>query len=237
MDDYDEIIHMLICKWPSDTVRKWKALSHVSLFVTQWTVQPDRLLCIWNSPGKNTWMGSYSLLQGILSTQESNLGLPHCRQILYHRRQRYSLNLIKTLSTIPTHTCISSSELPKLSFMIQGSMLPLQVTTQKLGIKWIMLLIINVITFVAFNAGLTTRTITNACWYKSAHTPLRLCSHLWVLPLSTGVCACCRHVKHIRAHHPRRQWQQNHRRTAASVTEYLRKDLYSSLALQIRQCF
>ena len=33
--------------------------------------------------GKNTGVGSHSLLQGILPTQSSNLGLPHCRQILY----------------------------------------------------------------------------------------------------------------------------------------------------------
>ena len=41
-----------------------------------------RLLCPWNSPGKNTGMGSHSLLQGIFLTQGSNLGLLHCRQIL-----------------------------------------------------------------------------------------------------------------------------------------------------------
>ena len=28
-------------------------------------------------------MGSHSLLQGIFLTQGSNLGLPHCRQVLY----------------------------------------------------------------------------------------------------------------------------------------------------------
>ena len=31
---------------------------------------------------KNTGVGSLSLLQGIFPTQESNRGLPHCRQIL-----------------------------------------------------------------------------------------------------------------------------------------------------------
>ena len=49
-----------------------------------------RLLCPWNSPGKNTGVGSHSLLQRIFLTQGSNLGLPHCRQILYclsHQRQ------------------------------------------------------------------------------------------------------------------------------------------------------
>ena len=34
-------------------------------------------------PGQNTAVGSLSLLQGIIPTQGSNLGLPHCRQILY----------------------------------------------------------------------------------------------------------------------------------------------------------
>ena len=37
-----------------------------------------------DSPGKNTGMGCHCLLQGIFPTQGSNLGLLHCRQILYH---------------------------------------------------------------------------------------------------------------------------------------------------------
>ena len=36
-----------------------------------------------DSPGKNTEVGFYALLQGIFPTQESNPVLPHCRQILY----------------------------------------------------------------------------------------------------------------------------------------------------------
>ena len=46
--------------------------------------QPTRLLCPWNSPGKNIGVGSHFLLQGIFPTQGSNPGLLHCRQILYH---------------------------------------------------------------------------------------------------------------------------------------------------------
>ena len=34
-------------------------------------------------PRQEYWSGFYSFLQGIFLTQESNLGLPHCRQILY----------------------------------------------------------------------------------------------------------------------------------------------------------
>ena len=43
-----------------------------------------RLLCPWDSTGKNTGVGSQSLLQGIFPTQASNLGFLYCRQILYH---------------------------------------------------------------------------------------------------------------------------------------------------------
>ena len=43
-----------------------------------------RFLCPWDSPGKNIGVGSHFLLQGIFWTQESNPGLLHCRQILYH---------------------------------------------------------------------------------------------------------------------------------------------------------
>ena len=42
------------------------------------------VLCPWNSPDKNTGMGSHSLLQVIFQTQGSNPGLLPCRQILYH---------------------------------------------------------------------------------------------------------------------------------------------------------
>ena len=42
-----------------------------------------RLLCPWDSPGKNTSVGCYALLQGIFPTQELSRGLLHGRQILY----------------------------------------------------------------------------------------------------------------------------------------------------------
>ena len=44
---------------------------------------PFRLLCPWNSPGKNTGVGCHALLQGIFLTQGWNLGLLHYRQIFY----------------------------------------------------------------------------------------------------------------------------------------------------------
>ena len=47
------------------------------------SLQPNGLYSSWNSPGQNTGVGSYSLLQGIFPTQGLNPGLPYCKQILY----------------------------------------------------------------------------------------------------------------------------------------------------------
>ena len=44
---------------------------------------PVRLLSPWDSPGKNTAVGCHFLLQGIVSTQGSILGLLHCRWIIF----------------------------------------------------------------------------------------------------------------------------------------------------------
>ena len=45
----------------------------------------------WDSPGKNTGVGCHALLQGGFLTQGVNLGLPHCRLILYHLSHQGSL--------------------------------------------------------------------------------------------------------------------------------------------------
>ena len=37
-----------------------------------------------DSPDKNTGVGCHALFQGIFPNHGSNLGLPHCGQILYH---------------------------------------------------------------------------------------------------------------------------------------------------------
>ena len=46
---------------------------------------PARILCPWNSPGKNTGGSFHFLFQGIFPSQGSNLSLLHCRQILYRQ--------------------------------------------------------------------------------------------------------------------------------------------------------
>ena len=67
--------------------------SSVSHSVVSNSLQPHglwaaRLLCPWDSPGKNTGVDCHCLIQRIFLTQESNLGLLHCRQILYHLSYR-----------------------------------------------------------------------------------------------------------------------------------------------------
>ena len=64
-----------------------------------YTAQPTRLLCPWNSLGKNTGVGCHFLLQGIFPTQGSNLGLLHCRQILYHMNHQRSPRICKSKCT------------------------------------------------------------------------------------------------------------------------------------------
>ena len=54
--------------------------------VLAWRIHGQRSLVgysPWNSPGKNRGVGSHFFLQGIFLIQGLNLGLLHCRQILY----------------------------------------------------------------------------------------------------------------------------------------------------------
>ena len=57
-------------------------------------LQPARLLCPWNSPGKKTGVGSHSLLQGIFLTLGLNPGFLHCRWILCHLSHQGDLLLL-----------------------------------------------------------------------------------------------------------------------------------------------
>ena len=99
--------------------RMWCAKSLQScLTLRTHGLQPARLLCSWNSPGKNTGVGSHSLLHGIFPTQGSNLGLPHCRQILYQLSHQESP--ISRICDIKVHF-ISDSQLLHLSLLKYSS--------------------------------------------------------------------------------------------------------------------
>ena len=72
----------LYMKYVSRSVMSYSLQSH--------GLQPARLLCPWDSSGKNTRVSCHSLLQGIFPVQGMNLCLPHCWQILYHMSQQGS---------------------------------------------------------------------------------------------------------------------------------------------------
>ena len=58
-------------------------------------LQPTRILCPLDLPGKNTGVGCHALLQGIFPTQGSNPGLLHCRWILYQLNQMGSPRILE----------------------------------------------------------------------------------------------------------------------------------------------
>ena len=60
--------------------------------------QPNRLLCPWDLPGKNTGVGTISFLQGIILTQGSN---PH---LLHWHADSLPLSPIKCLKTVNSYT-------------------------------------------------------------------------------------------------------------------------------------
>ena len=109
MSGVKSVIHSSICssihppihpvQWVSSLYHalkvKVQSVSHsvVSDSLPPHGLSPTRLLCPWDSPGKNagvekkkknTGVSSHSLPQGIFLTQESNPGFLHCRQFLYH---------------------------------------------------------------------------------------------------------------------------------------------------------
>ena len=76
--------HFVICETekmiPTMTVYELKVLIAQSCLTLQSCgLEPTRLLCLWDSPGKNTGVGCHSLIQMVFPTQAWNSGLLHCR--------------------------------------------------------------------------------------------------------------------------------------------------------------
>ena len=57
------------------------------------TLRPHGIYSPWSSPGQNTGVGGFSLLQGIFPTQGLNPGLLHCKQILFQQSHQGSQSL------------------------------------------------------------------------------------------------------------------------------------------------
>ena len=71
-------------------------------------LQPARLLCPWNFPGKNIGVGCYSLLHGIFPPQGSNLHLQHWQKdsLPLSHQGRLILSLGLSVSLFPKVTII-----------------------------------------------------------------------------------------------------------------------------------
>ena len=66
----------------------YSALSHVWLFATLWTV-PQQASLSMEFPRQEYWMSCHFQFEGIFLTEGANLGLLHCRKILYHWAIRF----------------------------------------------------------------------------------------------------------------------------------------------------
>ena len=75
------LVYVCVCEW----------LSRVHLFVIPWTVAGQLAMDFSRQEYLGSQVGCHFLLQGIFLTQGSNLGLLHCRQILYHLNHQGSL--------------------------------------------------------------------------------------------------------------------------------------------------
>ena len=91
--------HTLISRHPHPICWKDDGWSEVkwseSFSVVSESLQPHGLYSPWNLPRQNTEVGSLFLLQGIIPTQGSNPGLPHCRQILYQLSHKGSPRILE----------------------------------------------------------------------------------------------------------------------------------------------
>ena len=81
-------------------------------------LKPTRLLCPWDSPGKNTGVVCDSFQYRIFLTQGSNLGLLHCRQILYCLNHQRSLIFNHYSYTFYESTRYESRVLPSIGNFI-----------------------------------------------------------------------------------------------------------------------
>ena len=88
--------------WDSDS----ESRSVISDSLQPHELEPAKLLCLWNFPGKNTGVGYLSLLQGIFPTQGLNPCLTLYRHILYHLSHQGSQELGYYAIKISTVVCI-----------------------------------------------------------------------------------------------------------------------------------
>ena len=101
-----------LSNWTTTKLVKLTEISQSSCSVMSNSLQPHELQhasppCPWDSSGKNTRVDCHFLLQDIFPTQESNSGLLHCQQIIYHLSHQGSPHFILVLFKKLQHFCMS----------------------------------------------------------------------------------------------------------------------------------
>ena len=98
--------------WTSFVLQKVRSVSCSVVFNSLQThgLQPARLLCPWDFPGRNTGVSCHSPLQGIFPTQGSNPGLLHFRHILYPQPLEDTIKRMKKLKQDKVFTNLISDK-------------------------------------------------------------------------------------------------------------------------------
>ena len=87
---------------------------------------------VWDSSSKNTGVGCRALLQGILLTQGSNLGLLsllHCRQILYHWATGEATSITTILIWVTFISCLANHS-SLLTYLLPSTVYNLRLYSQ-----------------------------------------------------------------------------------------------------------
>ena len=114
--------------WPLR--RKWKLLNYVWVFAIPWTIQSMEF----SRPGY--WSGlTYTLCQGIFPTQGSNLGLLHCRWILYQLSHQGSPRILEWVA-YPFPVDLPYPGIEPGSPALQADSLPTELKEEGFSGKW-----------------------------------------------------------------------------------------------------
>ena len=145
-------------------------------------LQPTRLHCPWDFPGKDTGVGCHFLLLGIFLTQGSNPGLLHCRHILYwlsYEGSPSTINLYAAAAAKSLQSC------PTLCDPIDGSPpgSPIPGILQARILGWVAISFSN-----AWNWKVKVKSLSRARLLASPWTAAHRLLRPWDFPgKSTGV--------------------------------------------------
>ena len=116
---------LVVCVYTTHITYNVRSHSVVSDCLRPHGLWPARVLCPWDSPGKNIGVGCHALLQEIFLTQGLNSGPLHCRWILYHLMQQEAHTIHRVAKESDTTQGLSISILRLLySFINMKQILP-----------------------------------------------------------------------------------------------------------------